>query len=167
MAPAGYGTLTGLPLATAADVARPIVVVDIAVGPGTPFARGLGQADVVYQEFDNAGTSRLICAFQSTEAPSIGPVTTTAPVDARITSLMGLPVLAFAGGSAGFLKQVGPTVVTPRPATTFSTLVQPHRLLALHLDEGLARQRTQGCRGTGRAHQLRDHRGRLADRPTR
>ena len=120
--PAGFGTLTGLPMATAAQLARPIVVVDVAVGPGRPFARGLNQADVVYQEFDNPGSSRLICAFQSTDAGSIGPVATTTPIDARVTSLMGLPVLAFAGGSSGFLKQVGPTVVTPRPSTSYPTL---------------------------------------------
>ena len=120
--PAGYGTLDGLPMATLAQVRRPIVVVDVGWQAGAATPTGLGQADVVYQEFDSAGHSRLVVGYQSQDSSSVGPVAATAPVDWRITSLWALPVLAFAGGPTGFVKQVGPTVVTPRSSSSFATL---------------------------------------------
>ena len=123
-APAGYGTLTGLPMASAAQVDRPIVVIDIGLGPGRPAPKGLAQADVVYQEFDAAGRSRLIAVYQSQDAGAVGPVVATAPTDWRVTSLMALPVLGFDGGPTGFVKQVGPTVVTPRSSVSFPSLYQ-------------------------------------------
>jgi Protein of unknown function (DUF3048) C-terminal domain/Protein of unknown function (DUF3048) N-terminal domain len=120
-APAPTQPLTGLPAGSAAALTRPIVVVDVGfVGDGSGL-RGVGQADLVYQEFDTPGLSRLIAAFQSADA-TVGPVAATAPVDARATALMGLPVLAFNGGPTGFIKQVGPTVVTPRSTGAFGSL---------------------------------------------
>ena len=113
--------LTGLPAGSAAALTRPIVVVDVGfLGNGSGL-RGVGQADLIYQEFDNPGISRLIAAFQSADAV-VGPVAATAPVDARVTALMGLPILAFNGGPTGFVKQVGPTVVTPRSPAAYSAL---------------------------------------------
>jgi hypothetical protein len=120
--PAGYGTLTGLPMATAAQVDRPIVVIDIAAGTGRPFGEGLDAADVIYQEFDGTGHSRLIAVFQSKDAGIVGPLAQTAPSDWRVTALMGVPVLAFAGGPTGFVKQLGPTVVTQRSSTVYPSL---------------------------------------------
>ena len=122
VAPAGYGTLTGLAMASAAAVNRPIVVIDVGTGGGRPAPVGLSQSDVVYQEFDGPGRSRLIVGYQSQDAGTVGPVTTTAPADWRITAAMGLPVLAFTGGPTGFVQQVGPTVVTPRSSTSFPSL---------------------------------------------
>jgi Protein of unknown function (DUF3048) C-terminal domain/Protein of unknown function (DUF3048) N-terminal domain len=120
-APAAAATspLTGQP-ASAAVLARPAVVVVVAVGTGRT-VRGVAQADVVYQEFDHPGTSRLVAAYQTQDAV-VGPVTTTSPADPRVMSLMGLPVFAFNGGSTGFVKQVGPTIVTARPAASFVSL---------------------------------------------
>jgi hypothetical protein len=97
------------------------VVVDVGmIGSGTGL-RGIDRADLVYQEFNRAGSSRLVAAYQSTDAV-VGPVAATAPLDVRVTSLMALPVLAFAGGPTGFVKQVGPTAVTPRSTGTYGTL---------------------------------------------
>jgi len=113
--------LTGLPAASAAALTSPIVVVDVGVLSGGAGLRGVGQADLVYQEFDNPGISRLIAAFQSQDA-MVGPVAATAPVDARVVALMAMPILGFNGGPTGFVKQVGPTVATPRSTATFATL---------------------------------------------
>lgn len=119
--PAPTTPLTGQPASSAAALARPIVVVDVTMTGTGANLRGIGLADLVYQEFDRPGTSRLIAAYQSRDA-SVGPVASTAPVDPRITALMGLPVLAFDGGPTGFVKQVGPTVVTPRSTASFASL---------------------------------------------
>ena len=119
---AGHGTLTGLPMASTAAIDRPIVVVDVGFLAGRAAPSGLGQADVVYQEFDRPGRSRLVVVFQSQDAGTVGPVVDTSPIDWRVTSVMALPVLAFASGSTGFVKQVGPTVVTPRSYDTYPSL---------------------------------------------
>ena len=75
--PVATAPLTGLPAGSAAALASPIVVVDVQVIGGGVGLRGVGQADVVYQEFDNPGISRLIAAFQSQDA-TVGPVAATA-----------------------------------------------------------------------------------------
>ncbi len=119
--PVSTAPLTGLPVSSTADLTRPIVVVDVGVSGNGSTVRGVGQADLVYQEFPNPGISRLIAAFQSQDA-TVGPVAATAPVDVRVTALMGLPILAFNGGPTGFVRQVGPTVVTPRSTASFHSL---------------------------------------------
>ena len=119
---AGRGTLTGLPMATVAALNRPIVVVDVGFTAGQAAPSGINQADVVYQEFDRSGRSRLVAVYQSQDTGTVGPVVDTSPVDWRVTSVMRLPVLAFASGSTGFVKQVGPTVVTPRSYDTYPSL---------------------------------------------
>ena len=121
-AAAGRGTLTGLPMATVAALDRPIVVIDVGFPAGRAAPSGINLADVVYQEFDRPGRSRLVAVYQSQDAGTVGPVVDTSPIDWRVTSVMALPVLAFASGSTGFVKQVGPTVVTPRPYATYPSL---------------------------------------------
>ena len=119
---AGHATLTGLPMASLAAIDRPIVVIDVGFPAGHAAPSGIAQADVVYQEFDRPGRSRLVAVYQSQDAGTVGPVVDTSPIDWRVTSVMGLPVLAFASGSTGFVKQVGPTVVTPRSSDTYPSL---------------------------------------------
>ena len=114
--------LTGQPAASAAALTRPIVVVDVTFTGNGAGIRGVGQADLIYQEFPNPGVSRLVAGFQSQDAPSVGPVAATSPMDVRVVDLWALPVLAFNGGPTGFVKQVGPTVVTPRSTTSFAAL---------------------------------------------
>jgi Protein of unknown function (DUF3048) N-terminal domain/Protein of unknown function (DUF3048) C-terminal domain len=114
--------LTGQPARSAAALTRPIVVVDVGFTGDGAGLRGVGQADLIYQEFDNPGVSRLIAAFQSQDATTVGPVAPTSPVDVRVVDLWAVPVLAFNGGPTGSVRQVGPTVVTPRSTKSFATL---------------------------------------------
>ena len=121
-APVAVAPLTGQPAPSAAALTRPIVVVDVTFTGNGSGVRGVGQADLIYQEFPNPGVSRLIAGFQSQDATSVGPVAATSPVDVRVVDLWALPVLAFNGGPTGFVKQVGPTVVAPRSTKTFAAL---------------------------------------------
>jgi len=114
--PVGYAPLTGLPMTTAAAVARPIVAVTVAIVPGAAAPRSLAAADLLYQEFDRTGRSRILALFQSADAQLVGPVGDTAPSDIRLLAPMAEPVYAFVGGPTGFVAQARVDVVTPRSA---------------------------------------------------
>jgi Protein of unknown function (DUF3048) C-terminal domain/Protein of unknown function (DUF3048) N-terminal domain len=88
--------LTGLPAGSAADAARPAVAVVVGAG-----ARGLGSADVVFQEF--AAPVRYIAVFQSRRASGVGPVTSTQPTDSEVLSVLH-PLIAYDGGTPTFIK---------------------------------------------------------------
>jgi hypothetical protein len=119
--PVGQAPLTGLPVTSLLALTRPVVGVAVSYVPGAATA-GLGAADVVYQEFDRAGHSRLVALYQSTDAVSVGPVAATAPVDLRLLELFRTPTYAFAGGATGFVAQAKPPQVTARNSTTFKSL---------------------------------------------
>ncbi len=116
--PVGYAPLTGLPLTVAAAVTRPIVAVVVVRAPGVAGAVGLGSSDIVFQEFDRPGRSRLLALFQTYDVRSVGPVADTAPVDIRLLTPMAVPVYAYVSGPTGFIAQARPDVVTPRSAVT-------------------------------------------------
>ena len=120
--PAGYAPLTGLPMTSAAAVARPIVAVAVAIVPGAAAPKSLGSADLLYQEFDRTGRSRVLALYQSADAQLVGPVADTAPVDIRLLAPMAVPVYAFVGGPTGFVAQARADVVTPRSALTVPAL---------------------------------------------
>jgi Protein of unknown function (DUF3048) N-terminal domain/Protein of unknown function (DUF3048) C-terminal domain len=119
--PVGLAPLTGLPVTTRLALDRQVVGVAVSYVPGAATA-GLSAADVVYQEFDRAGHSRLVALYQSTDAVSVGPVTATAPVDLRLLELFRTPAYAFAGGATGFVAQVKAPAVTPRNSATSGLL---------------------------------------------
>jgi len=112
--------LTGQPAAAGATTARPAVAVAVADPPGDAQPRGVASADVVYQEYDRAGASRLVAVFHSTDA-TVGPVAPTSPVDTRLLTVLQ-PVFAFSGGPAGFVGQIRPDVATARSAVTHPSL---------------------------------------------
>ena len=64
--------LTGLPVASPADAARPAVALDVA----GPDPRGLSSADVVFEEITSP--VRYIAVYQSRQAAGVGPITATA-----------------------------------------------------------------------------------------
>jgi hypothetical protein len=119
--PAGQAPLTGLSVTTQLALSRPVVGVAVAYVPGGSSV-GLGAADIVYQEFDRTGHTRLVAVYQSTQASSVGPVGATAPVDLRLLQLFRTPAYAFAGGPAGFVSQVKAPLVAPRSSASFPTL---------------------------------------------
>ncbi len=120
-APTDFAPLTGVPVTSAAAANRSVVAVCVGLTPGVG-TTGVGAADVVYQEFDRPGQSRLVVLFQSTDAPSIGPVSSTAPVDMRLLFLLAKPVYAYNGGSTGFVAEAQAGPVTPRGAGLFGAL---------------------------------------------
>jgi hypothetical protein len=122
VAPAGEAPLTDLPVSSAALLHRPVVAVSVRLRPGAAVT-GLRGADLVYEEFDQPGMSRLLAIYQSTDA-TVGPVAATAPVDPKLLVLLGRPGYAFAGGPEGFVVQVKPSVVTGRSTATYPSLYQ-------------------------------------------
>lgn len=116
--PAGFATLTGQPLTTAAAVTRPIVAVAVGVVPGGAAPRRLAYADVLFQEFDRVGRSRILALFQTLDVAGVGPVADTSPTDMRTLAPMGVPIYGYASGPTGFIAQVRPDVVTGRSAAT-------------------------------------------------
>ena len=89
--------LTGLPVTDPAILSRIAVAVKIDNNPEARPQSGLDKADVIYEEVTE-GITRFVAVFQSTDAPSVGPVRSVRPADPLIVSpLNGL--FAFSGGS--------------------------------------------------------------------
>jgi hypothetical protein len=106
--------LSGTPAASEAVAARAAVAVPIRVAPGATPA-GLAGADIIYQEYGEAGSLHLAAVFHSREAPRIGPVTEIRPTDVRTLTVLR-PFVAYAGGPTGFVSQLtraGLAGVTP------------------------------------------------------
>jgi hypothetical protein len=89
--------LTGLPVSDPAILDRIAVAVKIDNNPEARPQAGLDKADVIYEEVTE-GITRFVAVFQSTDAPTIGPVRSVRPADPLIVApLNGL--FAFSGGS--------------------------------------------------------------------
>lgn len=90
--------LTGLTVTDPASAGRPALAVKIDnVGPARPQA-GLDVADVIYEELAEGGLTRFIAVFQSTDAPSVGPVRSVRPSDIAIVAPLD-PLFAYSGGA--------------------------------------------------------------------
>ena len=96
--------LTGL-TASAAAAARPAVALVVS----GPHPAGLGSADVVFEEIP-APAVRYIAVFQSRNAATVGPVTSTRPADGMALSVLH-PLTGYDGGSAGFLDVLHSTKI--------------------------------------------------------
>jgi hypothetical protein len=95
--------LTGL-AATEAVVQRPAVAVDVS-GPDPV---GLGSADVVFVEMTSP--PRYLAVFQSYEASTVGPVTSTRPADGQVLSVLH-PLIGYDGGTSAFISVLHETKV--------------------------------------------------------
>jgi Protein of unknown function (DUF3048) N-terminal domain/Protein of unknown function (DUF3048) C-terminal domain len=95
--------LTGLSVA-AAIAQRPAVAV--AVAGADPV--GLGSADLVFEEL--AGPVRYLAVFQSAEAATVGPVTSTRPTDGQALSVLH-PVTGYDGGTTSFVSVLDATKI--------------------------------------------------------
>jgi hypothetical protein len=95
--------LTGLSV-TAVIAQRPAVAV--AVAGSDPV--GLGSADLVLQEM--AGPVRYLAVFQSAEASTVGPVTSTRPTDGQALSVLH-PLTSYDGGTTSFISVLDATKI--------------------------------------------------------
>jgi hypothetical protein len=113
--------LTGLPVGSTAIASRPVVSVVVSAPDGHSVL-GVAAADIVYVEFDQPAHARLVSVYQTLDAPTVGPVAATAPVDPRLLTLFNAPAYGFDGGPTGFVVQAKAPSVTPRDASTFRSL---------------------------------------------
>lgn len=129
---AGTFPLTGKPATDAAHLRRQAVAVKIDNNVDARPQAGIAQADIVYEEFTE-GITRFIVVFQSTDAPSVGPVRSVRPADPNVIKPLGGP-LVFSGGSPAVLdlfKASGIRSITENDTDTLkrrSDRSAPHNL---------------------------------------
>ncbi|WP_198663365.1 DUF3048 domain-containing protein [Jiangella endophytica] len=112
--PAPAWPLTGLPAPSAADAAKPALVVKIDNTASSAPQLGLSSADLVVEELVEGGLTRLAALFQSTMPPVAGPVRSVRTTDAGIALPAG-GVLVASGGAERVLRaldKAGVTVLT-------------------------------------------------------
>ena len=108
--------LTGLPVASAKDAARPAVALDVA---GTN-PQGLTAADLVFEEATSP--VRYIAVYQSREASGVGPITSTQPTDRAALSVLH-PLIGYNGAAAPyFINLLDKAKVTDVSYTGHSSL---------------------------------------------
>jgi Protein of unknown function (DUF3048) C-terminal domain/Protein of unknown function (DUF3048) N-terminal domain len=111
--------LTGLPVASSADAARPAVALDVA----GPSPRGLAAADVVFEEATSP--VRYIAVYQSREAAGVGPITTTQPTDRAALAVLH-PLIGYDGAAAPyFVKLLDSTKIIDVGYAGHSSLYTP------------------------------------------
>jgi hypothetical protein len=115
--PGPTAPLTGL-AASAADASRRAVALVIAGSK----PRGLADADVIFEEISSP--VRYIAVFQSRQAKTAGPITSTEPADGQILSVLR-PLTGYDGGTTGFIKILDKTKVTDLGYLTHSSLYRP------------------------------------------
>lgn len=89
--------LTGLPVARLDRV----IAVKIDNAPLARPQSGLDQADIVYEELVEGGTTRFLAIFSSQQAPVIGPVRSVRESDLPLLRVFGRVLFAFSGGNSG------------------------------------------------------------------
>ena len=104
-APAPVAPLTGLPATSPGAASRPAVALVLA----GPHPRGLGLADVVFEEITSP--IRYIAVYQSRQARSVGPITSTRPTDGMVLSVLHA-LVGYAGGTPGFVEVLDHAKVT-------------------------------------------------------
>ena len=98
--------LTGLPVTSSADAARPAVALDISGGK----PHGLTAADVVLEEF--ASPVRYIAIYQSRQASNVGPIAPTQPTDRAALAVLH-PLVGYHGAASNyFIKLLDKTKIT-------------------------------------------------------
>ncbi|MEJ2886564.1 DUF3048 domain-containing protein [Actinomycetospora aeridis] len=107
--------LTGLP----APAGAPVLAVKVDNSPaGRPWT-GVEDADVVYVEPVEGGTTQLLAVFSSRLPPAVGPVRSARESDVTVLAAYGRPALAFSGSApelAGTLAGASLVPVTPGTA---------------------------------------------------
>lgn len=104
--PAPVAPLTGLPVADAAVLSRPALVVKMDNHPDARPHAGLNQADIVYEEIVE-GITRFFVIFHSTDAGPIGPVRSARTTDVDLLNQLNRPLFAWSGGNRGVVNAIG------------------------------------------------------------
>lgn len=105
-APAPAAPLTGVPQPDGAKLSRPALIVKVDNTPkGMAVQEGVDDADLVFVEQTEQGTTRLAAVFQSHDA-TVGPVRSARTSDVHISSTLNRPMLAYSGANKGVLRQV-------------------------------------------------------------
>ena len=95
--------LTGLPASSGA----PVLAVKVDNSPaGRPWT-GVEDADVVYVEPVEGGTTRLLAVFSSRLPASVGPVRSARESDVTVLGAYGRPALAFSGSAPELGRDAG------------------------------------------------------------
>lgn len=102
--PAVVWPLTGLDAAdaTAEEMGRPALAFKIENSAAARPQENLDKADVVFEEYVEAGISRLIAIYHSEMPDSVGPVRSMRPMDRNIMGSYGGP-LVFSGAQGRFI----------------------------------------------------------------
>ncbi len=102
--------LTGVDAAgkPAADLARPALSIKIENSAAAKPQENLQYADIVFEEYVEAGISRLIAVYQSAWPKSVGPIRSMRPMDPNIMSQLGGP-LVFSGAQKRFVNAAAAT----------------------------------------------------------
>jgi hypothetical protein len=99
--------LTGLPTDDAAALARPALVVKLDnLEPKARPHAGLNEADVVYEERVEGAVTRLLAIFQSTDAPTVGPVRSARTSDIGIFTPLNRPLFVWSGANDFFARRI-------------------------------------------------------------
>ncbi|WP_083979635.1 DUF3048 domain-containing protein [Demequina salsinemoris] len=98
--------LTGLDAtdATEEEMANPALAIKIENSIDARPQENLEYADVVYEEYVEAGISRLVAIFHSQMPESVGPIRSMRPMDKNIMGSY-LGPLVFSGAQNGFINQ--------------------------------------------------------------
>jgi len=116
---AGAGSRTSPLTGTPAPTGAPVLAVKVDNSPaGRPWT-GVEDADVVYVEPVEGGTTRLLAVFSSRLPPSVGPVRSARESDVTVLGAYGRPGLAFSGSApelAGTLAGASLVPLTPQSA---------------------------------------------------
>ncbi|MGH9022342.1 MAG: DUF3048 domain-containing protein, partial [Acidimicrobiia bacterium] len=103
VAAAPVAPLTGLPDPSGAVTSRPALSMKIDNAPRARPQAGLEQADVVFEEVVEGGSTRFIAVFHSKDAGEVGPVRSVRPMDPQILApLKGL--FGYSGGIPAFIS---------------------------------------------------------------
>lgn len=118
---AGSGARTSPLTGTPVTAGAPVLAVKVDNSPaGRPWT-GVEDADVVYVEPVEGGTTRLLAVFSSRVPPSVGPVRSARESDVTVLGAYGRPALAFSGAApelAGTLAGASLVPLTPETAGT-------------------------------------------------
>lgn len=110
-AAAPIAPLTGLPDPSGVVTSRPALSMKIDNAPRARPQSGLEQADLVFEEVVEGGTTRFIAVFHSKDAGEVGPIRSVRPMDPQILGpLKGL--FGYSGGIPEYISLLSRSPVT-------------------------------------------------------
>lgn len=93
-------------------VTRPALAVKVSNADGRSASHnarpqaGINQADIVAEVLTEGGVTRLVCIFHSADVEEVGPVRSFRTSELDIVPALGLPLFAYSGANAGFLRRL-------------------------------------------------------------